>query len=131
MKAFVLIRMRGGRPDIDFEQTPIPGYVLADQIRNTGWGAYLVSGTGVQLLALDALPQVVGIVAVTEDGNVKWGELENPVDANVRQKLNTWLSSQSHPTIPDGWSNRRVVREIYERANAHFDLDQFDIAEVA
>jgi len=28
------------------------------------------------------------------------------------------------------WTNRQVVRAIYERYNAHFDLRQFDIADV-
>lgn len=121
MKAFALARMAGGQPDIDPTVTPYHGYVLCDRIGNTGWGAYLFSGTGPQLVALDAHPQVVGIAAVTQ--------LDDQVGSAVRTKINSWLSNRGQPTIPAGWSNRRVVREIYKRANARFDLNNFDVAE--
>lgn len=128
MKAFALVRMIDGQPDIDRVVTPYHGFVLCDKIGNTGWGAYLFSGTGPELTALDNLPQVVGIVAVTQN-EVKWGELDNPVASAVRTKINTWLSNRGQPTIPEGWSNRRVVREIYQRANARFDLNNFDVTD--
>jgi hypothetical protein len=129
MKAFVLARMVGGQPDIDQTETPYHGYVLCDRIGSTGWGAYLFSGTGAQLTVLDALPQVVGIVAVTQNENVRWAELDDQVGGAVRTKLNNWLSNRGQPTIPEGWSNRRIVREVYKRANANFDLNNFDVAE--
>ncbi len=130
MKAFALIEMEGGAPKIDPTATPYHGHVICDRIGSTGWGAYLISGTGPQLLAIDALPGVVGIMAVTESEGVKWGELDGVPLAAVRTKLNIWLMSRDQPTIPNDWTARQVVKAIFKRANTHFDLDKFDIADV-
>jgi hypothetical protein len=128
MKAFAIIRMSGGSPDI--EELPIHGYVLAFHTPNYNWGGYLLSGTGPQLNALNSLPQVFGIVAVTEDGDVRWAELEGACPAAVRDRLNTWLTNRGYPNIPSGWTYRRVIREIFQRVNEHFDLDAIDVADV-
>jgi hypothetical protein len=119
--------MVGGQPDIDTSVTPYSGYVLSGEIASTGWGAYLISGTGAQLLAIDALAQVVGIVAVTQSGDVRWGELDDALSSVVRTKINNWLSARGLQTIPDGWTNGRVVREIFQRANSRWELSAFDI----
>lgn len=124
-KAFALIRMVGGSPDIG--ELPYFGYVLCDRIGATNWGAYLISGTGAQLSAIDALPSVMGIVAVTQAGDVRWAELDDNIAGAARTKLNNWLTARFRPTIPAGWTNRRVVREIYQAANAHWNLASFDI----
>ena len=126
-KIFSLVRMSSGQPDFDPTVTPVHGWVHCDSIGN--WGAYLVSGTAAQLTALNALPQVVGLVAVTEAGDVRWAELDNNLPAAIRTRLNTWLTARGYPTIPTGWSNRRGVREIFQRFNARFDLAAFDVAD--
>jgi hypothetical protein len=126
-KMFALCQMSGGSPAVDFSATPIRGYVLCDQVAS--WGAYLFSGTGAQLTALAAVPEVVPIVAVTENGGTKWAELDGTIAPAVRTKLNTWLTNRGYPNIPAGWTYRRVVREIYERINPHFSLDNFDVAD--
>lgn len=126
-KLFAICQMEGGMPQVDFQATPVKGYVLADQIG--GFGAYLFSGTGPQLVALNALPQVVGIVAVTESGDTRWAELDGVIAAAVRTRLNTWLTARGYPTIPAGWTYRRVIEAVYKRLNDHFDLGWFDIAE--
>ena len=126
MKAFMLCRMSGGQPDIDTEATPYYGYVLCDQIAN--FGAYLFSGTGQQLLALDALPQVLGIVAVTENDEVRWGELDGAAEDAVRDKLNTFLANHDKPQIPEDWTYRQIVKKIYGYFNSHFDMSSFDVA---
>lgn len=131
MKAFVITRMVSGQPDIDFEQFPIHGYVLAaDLVGN--WGAYLFSGTGAQLSALDTAPNVYGIVAVTESGDVKWPELEGVISSGARTKINNWVSSHypAQPSIPAGWTYRRVIREIFTRMNKHFKLTHIDISDI-
>ena len=134
MKAFALIRMEGGLPDLPqalHDSGETFNYTLCDAIPGTGWGAYLCAARGPVLLQLDEdYVGFVGIVAVSEDGAVRWGELENPCSEAVRARLNAWLEARSLPTIPPAWTNRQVVRAIYERANARFDLAHIDIVDV-
>lgn len=127
MKAFALIRMAGGAPEIDPEQYPYHGFVFCDRIG--AWGAYLISGTPAQLQAIDGLGHVVGICGVTEDGDLKWAELDGVISSAVRDKVNNWLAARGLSPIPAGWSYRQVVRALYNRFNDHFDLDWFDVAE--
>ena len=133
MKAFALVRMSDGQPDLPQAAQGRVNWTLYDRIGDTGWGAYLVAATGPDLQALDTQwSGFIGIVAVTESGdNVHWGELENPCADAVRARLNTWLAAHGYRTIPEQWTNRRVVREIYERANARFDFRAIDIMDVA
>lgn len=134
MRTFALIRMASGQPDLpqalrDSGETF--NYVLCDRIPDSNWGAYLCAARGAVLQALDEdYNGFIGIVAVTNSGEVHWGELDNPCSDTVRARLNTWLEAHDHPTIPEGWANRRVVREIYQRANDRFDLAQSDIVDV-
>lgn len=125
MKAFAIIRMTDGTPDIGL---PYHGHVFCDRVGQ--WGAYLISGTGAQLQAINGLSHVYGIVDVTEGGNVRWAELDGVCAAAVRNRLNTWLTSRGYPTIPAHWTYRQIVMAIYKRLNAHFDLAQFDVADV-
>lgn len=131
MKAFALIRMDNGQPDLPPAAQGLVNYTLCDRIGGTNWGAYLCAATGPVLQSLDEdYNGFIGIVAVTDDGDVHWGELDNPCAETVRARINTWLEAHNHPTIPGGWTNRRVVREIYRRANDRFDLSCFDIMDV-
>lgn len=128
-KMFCLINMNGGSdPQLDRSITPYHGSNHIGNI-NRQWGAYLVSGTGPELVAIDALPQVVGIVAITEGGSVKWAELDGVIAAGVRTKLNNWLTARGYPNIPASWTNRRAIREVFQRLNPLFDFDLFDIEE--
>ena len=132
MKCFALLRMNDGRPDLPPAAQGRVNWTLCDRIADMGWGAYLVAATKAVLQGLDEQwDGFIGIVAVTESGDVHWGELGNPCAEAVRARLNTWLAAHGHRTIPEQWSNRQVVREIYERANDRFDLAQFDIMDVA
>lgn len=132
MKCFALLRMTNGRPDLPAAAQGRVNWVLCDRIGGTGWGAFLVAATGPVLQGLDEQwDGFIGIVAVTEAGDVRWGELENPCAEVVRARLNAWLTAHGHRTIPDGWSNRQVVREIYERANDRFDFRGIDIMDAA
>lgn len=116
--------MTGGVPDIDATATPYKGYVLCDTLGS--WGAYLVSASGAQLTAINALPAVVGIVAVTENG-VKWAELDGTIAAGVRTNINNWLTNRGITNIPSGWSYRQVINAIYNRFNNRFDINSMDI----
>lgn len=128
-KLFCIITMAGGLPDVDLTATPVYGYVLCDQIGQ--YGAYLVSGTGAQLTALNATPQCVGIVAVTESGGVKWAELDGTIAPAIRTKLNTWITNNrpAWPQVPAGATYRQVIRALFARFNAQFDLDNFDVTD--
>lgn len=117
---FAICRMNGGLPDINTAITPVKGWAHCDTIGNQG--AYLFSGTGAQLIALNALPQVVGLVAMTDSG-IKWAELDGVISVAVRNKINTWLSARGLQTIPAGWTYKRTLLEIYRRFNERFDID--------
>jgi len=131
-KAFALLRMTNGRPDLPPAAQGRVNWTLCDRIPDTGWGAYLVAATGPDLKALDEQwSGFIGIVAVTDAGDVRWGGLENPCADVVRARLNTWLANHGYRTIPEQWTNRQVVREIYERANDRFDFRGIDIMDVA
>jgi len=127
-KLFTLIRMAGSDPELSREVTPYIGHVHIGDL-NQQWGVYMVSGTGAQLVAINALPQVVGIVAVTESGGVKWGELDSVIASAIRTKLNTWLANRGYPIIPTSWTNRQVVQAVFKRLNGKFDFDLFDVTE--
>ncbi len=127
MHGFAICKKAGGLPDIDFEATPVFGYTLGGVVGQ--FGAYLFSGTAAQLTALNALPQVIGICALTTAGDVRWAELDGKIATAVRTKLNTWLTARGYPTIPTTWTYRQVVKAIYERMNNHFDLGGIDVAD--
>ena len=126
-KMFAICRMAGGQPDLDLEVTPVHGWALADQLGQ--YGAYLFSGTGQQLLAVNALPQCLGIVGVTSSGDVRWPELDGALPENIRTKLNIWADSMGLPNVPDGWDYRRTVKEVFKRFNDKFDINSIDISE--
>jgi hypothetical protein len=117
-RAFAIIRMSGGEPDID--GLPVRGYCLAAQAGDQGM--YLVTGTAAQLTAVDGLPQVYGLCAI--------GDLDNVISAAKRTRINSWLTARSLPTIPAGWSYKQVIIAIYKRANAAYDQDQFFLADI-
>ena len=128
MKAFAIIQMVGGAPNVDASITPYKGFSLAAELPGQ-WGLYLFSGTAAQLTALNALPQVYGLVAMTEDTTVRWSQLNNTISSAHRTKLNTWLTARGYPTIPAGWTYRQVVQAIYQRMNQPFDLAGVDVAD--
>jgi len=119
----------GSDPQVSREDTPYHGHVHIGNI-NHEVGAYIFSGTAAQLAAINSLPGIVGLVAVTENGAVRWAELDNVIGAAVRTKLNNWLTARGYPNIPAGWIYRRVVREVFQRLNAQFEFDLFEVAEV-
>ena len=90
MKAFAIIKMNGGSPEIG--GLPCRGYVLCAH-SGQNWGGYIVSGTPAQLQAINALPDTYAICAVTETGVTKWPELDNVISEAVRARLNTWLGA--------------------------------------
>lgn len=126
MKAFGIVSIVNGRPDIG--ALGYHGFVLCAHI-GQNWGCYIFSGTAAQLQAINALPNVYAICAVTEGGQVKWAELDGVIAPAVRTRLNSWLSARGYPNIPAGWTYRQVVIAIYKRINDVFDLAMNDVAD--
>lgn len=113
----------GGIPKIDTQVAPYHGHIFIGQV--AGWGAYLISGTGPQLTAINALPEAVGIAVMTQTADgVKWAELDSTVTLAVRTKINNYLTSQGLATIPAGWTNRKVVKTIFKRINPNFFIEK-------
>jgi len=133
-KAFFLIRVSGGRPDIPQAILDVGSvnYVLVDVKGDSPpVGAYLIAAKGAQLVALDALPYALGIVAVTESGDVRWGDLEEEAAQAVTDKINAWLANNDFDVqIPDGWTYERLVRRLFQWFNDRFDLRSIDIMDV-
>ena len=127
---FCLIRMAGSDPELDRAVTPFHGVVKCGTGDvNRQWAAYLVSGTGAELVAIDALPQVVGIVGVSKNGDVRWGELDGMIAPAKRTEISTWLAARGFPTIPAGWTYKQVVLAIYKRLSPDYKLDTTDVEE--
>ncbi len=130
MKAFCLCKDSGGVPDYglaDWQTLPISYTLLPDKLG--GWRAGIFSGKAAAMATLAALPNVIGIVAVTDDGKTRWGELDGVIAPAVRTKLNAWLSAHSLPTIPATTTYRQVLLVVYKRLNARFDITAFDVAD--
>jgi hypothetical protein len=125
MRILALVDMVGGSPDIDQSVTPYHGHVHCGSVE--GVGVYLISGRPAQLSAIDALPQVVGIVILTKNENIKYPELEDTITSNRRTKLNNWLIARDLPTIPVGWTYRKVVKAIMNRAHSKADIETEDV----
>ena len=116
-----VVDMIGGAPDVDFQATPVTGHVFIFQTAN--FGLYMFGGSAAQLTALNALPKVRGLVAMTENETVKWAELDTVITTAVRNKLNTWLTARGYPTIPAGWTYRQVIRALLRRMRGSFGED--------
>ncbi len=129
IKAFVLMRMIGGQPNIDFKETPIHGRAHIPTNLPGDWGAFLVSGSGAQLLDLQDLSNVIGIVAVTEDENTHWGELDGLVDSGIMIKLNNWIGNNhpSWPRVKAVHTYRKIIKELFSRLNINFKLSTIDV----
>jgi len=120
VKAFALIKNIG---QIDSLEYPYHGYVEIESFRKIGaWKPFIISGTKERLKKLNSLPNVIGLCVVTETGETRWPELDEPVAEALRSKLNNWLEEHGYPTIPEGWTNRRVVREVVGRFNDQYNI---------
>ena len=130
-KGFFIAPHVGGAPVLNLTDLSAPNYVHL-----TGWvqigtiggfGAFLASGTGAELLALNAAPGVIGLCAMSESGNVRWAELDGTITTAQRTKWNAWLTARSYPTIPVGTTYRAIVLAVFKRLNNLWSLSSHDI----
>ncbi len=124
-KMLTLIQQIGGSPQLDPVVTPYRGYSLGGQAGN--WGLYVLSGTGPQLTAINALAQVIGLVTVTGTGVLRWPELDSVVTTTIRTRVNTWVAARGWPTIPAGWTYRQIVQAILQRMGFDDSLRIWDV----
>jgi hypothetical protein len=123
-RMYALAQMDNGFPKVNAVATPYYGYQHLVTIGATGWGLYQFSGTGAQLLAINALPEVVGLCGRTDSGAVVWSEGNDAIEDGVRTKLNNWLSARGLPTIPAGTTKKQVVLAIARRVLSDFDWEK-------
>lgn len=128
-KMYAIVTMVGGAPDTGalIAGQDFNGFVHCGSLGQ--YGAYIFSGSGAQLIALDALATVVGLAAMTEAGAVKWPELDNTIAAGKRTKLNNWLTARGYANVPVGWTYRQAVMAIWIRFHAAFRIEENDVAE--
>jgi len=105
MKAFAVVRMVGGLPDIG--DLPCRGYALAAHLPDYSWGIYLFAGTVAELTAINALPQVYRVCTAAEYDTV--------ISETRRARINKWLVARGWPTVPAGWTYRAVLRAAVRR----------------
>jgi hypothetical protein len=130
MKAFLISKMSGTEPLAAFTEddgTQV-NRVLCDV--KLGYGTYLVAGTAAHITALLADSNVTGLLTVTETAG-KWPELAGAVNDTHRLAWNTWATPKGLPAITAGMTYRQAVTLIYGAMNSHFNIDQFDVIDVA
>ena len=121
MRAYALIHTTSGAPALP-EGVEIQGYALGAPAGD--WGMYQVVGTSEQLQAVAALgiDQAVGISTIASLGDV--------MGAATRARIDAWADAifPSLPSVPVGWTNEQVIRELYGRANEHYIHEAFFVA---
>ncbi len=128
MKAFAIIRMSNGLPDIG--KLSVKGAALCAQTPNGQWGIYILTGTAAELQAINALPQVYTLCTVTAPpSQPRWPELEDVIPLARRTRINEWLSARGYPTIPAGWTYRQAITAICQPLNDHYEITSTDVLE--
>ena len=121
MRAYAIIKTTCGAPALP-EGVELQGFALGAAAGD--WGMYQIVGTSGQLQAVGALDigQAVGISALAN--------LAEVMGAATRARIDAWADANfpSLPSVPAGWTNEQVVRELYGRANSHYVHEAFFIA---
>ena len=108
-----------GAPDIG---TGYSGFVYVGNLPGA-YAAYVITGTGAQLLAIQGHANFLVGVQVTE-GADRWAELRATLPAGVRAQINNWRSNNGQGPVPAGTTWLQVIRF----AANHFDLaGNFDV----
>jgi len=113
MWLYAVTEMVGGQPNIN--NLPLTGYALSAGPFGAGnWSLYLFSGTLAQLTAIGSLANVLPLAGMTDNGIIKWPELNNTITTAIRNKWNTWLTARGKPTIPAGWTYKQILIKAVE-----------------
>lgn len=108
-----------GAPDVG---TGYSGFVHIGNLPGA-YAAYVITGTGAQLLAIQGHANFLVGVQVTEAG-VRWSELNATLPAGVRTTINNWrqANGQSNISVGTTWL------QVFKFAANHFDLSgNFDV----
>lgn len=118
MWMYAVSTMTNGKPDIG--ASPFHGYVLAAGPIGQ-YGLYIFSGSAAQMTTIGQLATVWPLCAMTDNGTVKWAELDTVVSVAIRAKLNNWLTARGYPNIPAGWTYRQSLLALIQRIKRQDD----------
>jgi hypothetical protein len=113
-KAYCIAKIVNGQPAWVESELDFRAYAM--RCRKGNWGIYAVSGTGAQLVAIDAHPDVYGICT--------FNNIDEVMDSTLRANLNQFILDKGiHDTwqIPEDWTARQVFRKIVEYFNLRCD----------
>lgn len=125
MKAIAILKevqsgANKGQPDVGTPGVDYSGFVHIGDLPGA-YACVVICGIGAQLLAIQSHPNCVCGVQATEAG-VRWSELDVPVPAGIRTKINKWRQANGQGNIPAGTTLLQVVRA----AANHFDWGSHD-----
>lgn len=123
MRAYAIIRMSGGVPDLG--ELPYYAYSLGAHLGQE-WGLYFISGTDAQITDILALPHATQFCTVS---NAKT-ELNNIQDTKTTDALNIWLDTQKMNLLISDCTNREAIETIGKKLNSNFGIDRLDIIDV-
>lgn len=106
-----------GRPDVG---TGYSGFVYVGPLPGS-YAIYIITGTGAQLTTIDGHANTVGGLVVTNGG--RWSQLDVPIPAGLRTKINTYRQAQGQSAIPASATLLQVIRF----AASHFDWGTHDV----
>lgn len=115
--------MQSGEPYFDVSAYPVSGWVHCGQVGS--FGAYLISGTSLQLQSLATLPEVYPIVVIQKDDPA--ASLDTAITTARRNKINVLLTSKGLPTIPAGTTCRAAIRAVFKRFHDIVPGDDWDV----
>lgn len=96
------------------------GWVWAGKLGQ--WNAVLVTTTENRLDAIDASPNAILLVRMS-DGRQ---ELENDIDPVILTRLNTWLTARGI-TIEENAPIRQIIRKLFRRFETHFEIHAIEV----
>lgn len=110
-----------GTPDVGTPGVDYSAFVHIGDLPGA-YACVVICGTGAQLLAIQNHANCVLGLQVTEAG-VRWSELDVPVPAGIRTKINTYRQAQGQGNIPASTTLLQVVRV----AANNFDWGTHDV----
>lgn len=127
MQMYAICPVTAGVPGVDLVASPVYGYCFAAGPYK-GYGLYQFSGSGAQLLSLANQANCYPLVAMSgpADNVPKWAELDQPMIAAARTKMNTLLTAAGLTNIPAGWTYRQVLvalAAMLKRAGDDWDIN--------
>lgn len=90
------------------------------------WGAYVLQSSKQRLETIDSRAPAAKWVPLTlldEDDTIKQGQLNDTIMESARTTLNVKLAARGLPLIPSGWSNKQMLKRVFEEFEGEFAKD--------